>query len=232
LPPLDGGRMFYGKCLVCSNRLKDDQIFCSECLKYALHLSRKCSRCGGFSIIDKSSGCNLCNSRKIWFDSLFSPYIYCGTISSVISVMKYGKNSFYASILGSHLASLINYESVKDKTVIFPPMSFIDRFSRSFNQSEIIAEKIASKYKLPLIKNLIVKKRRTKPQASLTYDKRLKNLHGAFEIKKNVNGLSFLIVDDVCTTFSTINTISELLKKNGAKEVSAITIARTSPYFG
>jgi ComF family protein len=182
--------------------------------------------------MDGISGCVLCNGRKIWFDQIFSPYIYCGTVSNVISIMKYGKNRPYAAILGKHLASTLSSEAVSGKIVIYPPMSFVDRFIRSFNQSEIIAEEVASTHCLEIRKGLIRKTKRTKPQASLTYDKRLKNLQGAFKISENVKGSSFLIVDDVCTTFSTINSIAELLKRNGAKEISAITFARTSPYFG
>ncbi len=146
--------------------------------------------------------------------------------------MKYGKNRHYASIIGDHFADLLKNKKLSPKTVVFPPMGFIDKLKRTFNQSEIIAEKVALKYHLELERNIIKKTRHTKPQASLTYDKRLKNLEGAFQIRKNVKEKNFLLVDDVCTTFSTINTIAELLKKNGARRVDVVTFARTSPYFG
>ena len=43
--------------------------------------------------------------------------------------------------------------------------------------------------------------------------------------------LNFLIVDDVCTTASTIEEIAKLLKKNGAASVNGLTLARRTPYF-
>jgi competence protein ComFC len=223
--------MFYGNCLICSQRLNNDHIFCDDCSRFALVLKRKCSKCGGFSIVDGVNGCPSCNGRKIWFDSIFSAYIYCGSVSNVISKMKYGKNRSYAEILGEHLSSFLISEKLSGKTIVFPPMNFFDKFKRSFNQSEILAEKISLIHNLEIRKNLIKKIKKTKPQASLSYNKRLTNLKGAFQIREPVKNIRFLIVDDVCTTFSTVNSIAEALKKEGAKEVAVATLARTSPYF-
>lgn len=94
-----------------------------------------------------------------------------------------------------------------------------------------MADKIAYRHNLVFDNKLLKKVKRTKPQASLSYEERQTNLKKAFELKRKVKNENFLIVDDVCTTLSTINTIAELLKKNGAKSVNAVTFARTSQYF-
>jgi len=145
--------------------------------------------------------------------------------------MKYGKIRSYANVLGTDLAQNVPHEIVKDRIVIYPPMKLFDKFLRGFNQAEIIAEKVALKHGLKLDMKVVKKLRRTKPQASLTFEKRQINLKTAFSLSRDVKGESFLIVDDVTTTMSTINTIAELLKKNGAESINAITVARTSPYF-
>jgi len=149
----------------------------------------------------------------------------------VISKMKYGKIRSYATVLGTDLAQNVTLEIVENRTVIFPPMKLIDKFLRGFNQAEIIAEKVAMKHGLKLDMKVVRKSRRTKPQASLTFENRQKNLKNAFSLTRDVKNENFLIIDDVTTTMSTINTIAELLKKNGAKSVTAVTVARTSPYF-
>jgi ComF family protein len=145
--------------------------------------------------------------------------------------MKYGGVRYYAEIIGSYLAENVPVELVEGRTVIFPPMTFFDKFKRSFNQAEIIADKMALKHNLIFDSRLLKKVRKTKPQASLTYAQRQTNLKNAFKLTRSVKGENFLIVDDVCTTFSTINTISRLLKNNGAESVNAVTFARTSQYF-
>lgn len=149
----------------------------------------------------------------------------------MISKMKYGKIRSYATVLGTDLAQNVTLEIVENRTVIFPPMKLIDKFLRGFNQAEIIAEKVAMKHGLKLDMKVVRKSRRTKPQASLTFENRQKNLKNAFSLTRDVKNENFLIIDDVTTTMSTINTIAELLKKNGAKSVTAVTVARTSPYF-
>lgn len=145
--------------------------------------------------------------------------------------MKYGKIRYHAEIIGSYLAENVPVEIVKGRTVIFPPMTFLDKFKRSFNQAEILADKIAHRHDLVFDNRLLKKVKRTKPQASLTYEERQTNLKKAFKLTRSVENERFLIVDDVCTTFSTINTISKLLKNNGAESVNAVTFARTSQYF-
>lgn len=145
--------------------------------------------------------------------------------------MKYGKIRSYAEVLGFDLAQNLPLEIIKSRTVIYPPMKLLDKFLRGFNQAEIIAEKVAMKHSLRLDMKVLKKTRRTKPQASLTFEKRQLNLKNVFSLTRDVTNESFLIVDDVTTTMSTINTIAELLKKNGAKSVNAVTVARTSPYF-
>lgn len=216
-------------CLIC--RAKTENIFCDECGKFALKLNRFCDRCGAFTTGPDFSKCFSCHGKKLGFDRLFSLYIYCGALTTVISQMKYGKVRSFAHILGKDLAENVPPEIVKARTVIFPPMKLLDKFIRGFNQAEIVAEKVATEHNLKLDIKLVKKTRRTKPQASLTFERRQKNLKNAFKLSRDVNGESFLIVDDVTTTMSTINTIAELLKKNGAKSVNAVTVARTSPYF-
>ncbi len=218
-------------CLICGSKTADNGLFCSECGKFALTIERRCGRCGAFTLDPSKPDCNSCRGKKMFVDTIFSFYIYSGPVSSVISKMKYGKIESYAAVLGTFLAMNVPADMVKERTVIFPPMSFFHKFSRSFNQAQIIADRVASIHKLELDSKLIKKVKKTRPQASLTYEERQTNLKNAFAITKNVETRSFLIVDDVCTTFSTINSIAELLRKNGAESVNAVTVARTSPYF-
>jgi len=218
-------------CLICGSIVSGENIFCGECGRFALLLVRKCSRCGAFNLIPSDNRCFSCHGKKLYFDSIYSHYIYCGAVSTVISVMKYSRVRYYAEIIGANLAGNIPEEIIKGRTVIFPPMTFFDKFRRSFNQAEIIADKIALRHNLVFDNKLLKKARKTKPQASLTYAERQTNLKNAFKLTRPVENENFLIVDDVCTTFSTINTIAKLLKQNGAESVNAVTFARTSQYF-
>ena len=218
-------------CLVCKSAVRTDGLFCEECSKFALISARTCRFCGAFVPFPADKKCRSCKGKTLYFDSIYSRFIYCGAVESAVSMMKYGKIRHYAEVMGTHLAENVPENMIKGRTVIFPPMRFFDKFMRSFNQAEIMAEKIAIRHGLKIDHSLIRKIRKTEPQASLTYEKRQTNLRDAFRLTKSTENGKFVLVDDVCTTFSTINTISKLLRNNGAESVNAVTFARTSRYF-
>jgi len=77
------------------------------------------------------------------------------------------------------------------------------------------------------VNQLLRRVRATDPQAGLDREERMKNLKGAFQIRKaSVKGLSLLLVDDVTTTGTTLDVCAEVLREAGAKEVCAVVVAR------
>ena len=95
---------------------------------------------------------------------------------------------------------------------------------RGFNQAEDLAEKIGELLQIPVVAGLAVKKRETKSQKKLNAAERMRNLKDAFQITESVRGLRILIVDDVYTTGSTIETLAECLKESGAGEIYFVTL--------
>ncbi|MBP5406533.1 ComF family protein [bacterium] len=218
-------------CLICGNKVENKYFLCDTCNNFALKCERRCPKCGNFILTNEEKNCYSCRGRKIYFDKIYSLFIYSGAVSQLISEMKYGKAAHIAEILGEYLAENAPQQLVKERTVIFPPMRFFDKLLRSFNQAEIFADRVARKHNLKFAPKLLKKVRKTKHQAGLGYEERIRNLTDAFSLTRNVKGEKFLIVDDVCTTASTINEIAKILKENGALSVNGITFARRTPYF-
>ncbi len=218
-------------CLICGGIAENKDFLCKECAKFALFCERRCPKCGNFTLTPDEPECFSCKGKKLHFDKIFSLFIYSGSISKLISEMKYGKVRSIAEILGRYLAENAPLELIEGRTVIFPPMRFFDKLLRTFNQAEILADKVAKRHDLKFDSKLLKKVRKTAHQAGLDYEERTKNLKDAFALTRCVKGESFLIVDDVCTTASTIEEIAELLNKNGAKSVNGLTLARRTPYF-
>jgi ComF family protein len=106
---------------------------------------------------------------------------------------------------------------------------------RGFNQSYFLVKywgKIAKnfKIKIPEIRlNIIEKQKNTPSQAGLSANKREKNIKNSFAVKdaNKVCGKSFLIIDDVVTTGTTIDECAKVLKKAGARKVEALSLARS-----
>jgi len=218
-------------CLICGNKTDNKEFLCKDCIDFALKCVRRCPKCGNFLLAEEKDDCPSCRGKKIYFDTIYSLFIYSGAVSQLISGMKYGKVAHIAEVLGEYLAENAPKQLIEERTVIFPPMRFFDKLLRSFNQAEIFADRVAKKHDLKFDPGLLKKVRKTEHQAELGYEERIKNLTGAFALTRSVQGEKFLIVDDVCTTASTINEIAKILKKNGASSVNGLTFARRTPYF-
>lgn len=95
---------------------------------------------------------------------------------------------------------------------------------RGFNQSEELAKHLPNK-----TLNLLQRVKKTSSQAKLNKQERKSNIKGSFEINPNVQlpskSSTLLLLDDVCTTFSTMNEAALTLKKNGYNIVHAMALA-------
>jgi len=99
---------------------------------------------------------------------------------------------------------------------------------RGFNQAQIIAKELAKYKGIELLEKKLIRVKNIPPQTSLEASERKKNVRGAFAVKngESLKGKIILLVDDVYTTGATIKECSLALKKAGAREVRAITLAQ------
>ncbi|OGI21411.1 MAG: hypothetical protein A2808_00195 [Candidatus Moranbacteria bacterium RIFCSPHIGHO2_01_FULL_55_24] len=106
---------------------------------------------------------------------------------------------------------------------------------RGFNQSQILAERLAPLLTpgaaiVPVLPTL-TRTRHTKPQQKTrSREERLANLSGAFatlpDTKRQIRGKTLWLVDDVATTATTLTECAKVLKKAGAKRVYGIVVAK------
>lgn len=118
---------------------------------------------------------------------------------------------------------------VEDRVVIPVPLH-LKRFRwRGFNQSELLAENIASHFNFPLKKSALLRIKNNIPQADIKERReRLENIRGAFSCVDSeiVKGKRVILIDDVCTTSGTMSECAKILKFSGAKEVWGVVAAR------
>jgi len=121
---------------------------------------------------------------------------------------------------------LINNDNVLLTSV---SSTFVRRLKRWYNQSELLAKEISKitniKYQTSLVKKIYD----TWQQALLSKEKRLINLQKSFKINKKyvdkIDKKIIIIVDDVVSTWTTINTISKILKENWVQKIIWLVIA-------
>lgn len=120
----------------------------------------------------------------------------------------------------------------KDNIIItWIPMFFINKFLRWYNQTYILAQDLSKEIEIPFFE-LIRKVKYTKEQAWLSKEKRLNNLKNSFKInpkyRNKIKWKTIIIIDDVISTWTTVNEVSKVLKQNWVKNVIWLFLATWS----
>jgi len=172
--------------------------------------------------------CGACLTQPPAFDRTQVSFYFGGELMDLIHGLKYQNQMGYGQILGSLLAERVESKGV-DGLIAVPlfPKRFRDR---GYNQAELIADVVAKKLNIPLIKNAVQRVKETPSQTHLTAEQRRKNLKQAFEVNvEKLAGLSSVaLIDDVITTGATMQSLAKVIKaKTDIEGVQAWAIAKT-----
>lgn len=112
--------------------------------------------------------------------------------------------------------------------ITYVPMRLKDKLRRGYNQTALIARELSQITDKPLAP-LLKKIRNTSQQKTLGARDRRLNVKNAFSYKSrlNITGKTVLLIDDVCTTGSTLTEAASKLKAAGAAKVIAAVFAKT-----
>lgn len=170
-------------------------------------------------------------------DGLISFYRYDGPVKAAIKRLKY--KPYIADLVDCLLPSILStIEGKEDRqklgkfngfTLVAVPLHSQRERERGFNQASLIGKAIAKELRLEFVNGVLKRTRNTKPQVELKGKDRRENVVDAFAVNKNYTLYAkryVLLVDDVWTTGSTMRVCANVLKRAGAKEVWAMTIAR------
>lgn len=139
------------------------------------------------------------------------------------------------------LADLDTFENFRNPVLIPIPSSKARKKEKGFNQCELIVRELIkidqerNGNNFTLAENFLIKNIDTAHQTKVSNrKKRLENLKGSFAINqsdflisqlKNPTDYSFIIIDDVITTGSTMNEAFKTLNKAGFKKIRGFTLA-------
>jgi ComF family protein len=134
-----------------------------------------------------------------------------GALREIFHRMKYGGMKSLADPLGRDLGRLMQGDPrfAVPCSLVPVPLHRVKRRERGYNQSELIARAVSRATGIPLDSSLIVRRRYTETQTELDRDRRRENVRGAFaldpDLRRSVGGRTFVLVDDIVTTGSTLN---------------------------
>ena len=114
--------------------------------------------------------------------------------------------------------------------VTHTPVHASRRRMRGFDQAEVLSNWAGEMFLMP-VESLLVRSKKTKPQAKVDHKKRrVGTLYGIFALHPNVSELPrrVLLCDDVFTSGATMDAAAKCLKEAGVEEVWGFVIAKGS----
>jgi ComF family protein len=132
--------------------------------------------------------------------------------------------------IGHELGKVIEmYSDIEYDALIPVPIHHARIRERGFNQADIICKGISDYLGMPVKNKTIKRDKYTTSQTKLSKEERkynVKDIFKPYNKRIKLNGGTFLLVDDVLTTGSTINSAAEALLEMGANRVDAATLAK------
>lgn len=218
--------IFTKRCEFCGEVIEYDAVICDECRKLPINKEPLCESCGVSKL-----RCN-CDKKKHEYKQIVAPYIYEDKVKTAIHNFKTVSMPFLSNRFAKDIAKCVksNYKDISFDYITFIPVSKKTFKKRDYNQAYLIATKLSKLLDVEVL-DILVKVSKTKPQKSLSAKERKVNVYGAFDLKDKsaVKDKTFLIIDDVKTTGSTLNECSKMLNIYGAKAVYAATLAVAPP---
>ena len=211
------------RCLSCGREIFDGGYLCDDCKKdLPLNDGNICDRCGR-KTIQSQMACTTCKQGVQNFNKARSSFDYQKPVRQFIQKLKFYNKRFYAEVLAEYLAITYFKNMFAPDVITYVPMTEKAKRKRGYNQSEMLAKELSKRVNVEVV-DCLVKIKETKRQAKLNKAQRMKNLQGAFRVvdRKLVKNKRVLLVDDVLTTGTTVNTVSEKLLKAGATSVDVI----------
>jgi len=157
---------------------------------------------------------------------------YDDTVKKIMHHIKYRHKKHLAFEMGVLFSDTLPEQCYDVDIVVAIPLHKARLRKRGYNQAEWFARGLieGKRSAVPLMNNIVERKRNTKTQTKLDKAKRRHNLEGAFCIDSQkaelIKGKSVLLVDDVITTGATTSVCTEALLAAGCELVRVVSLVR------
>jgi len=230
--------LFPPQCAVCGVSIAGEPFphkveICDNCREELEWSDRPvCLRCGAFTTVSErdSADCVWCQPLQYAFDRAICLGPYHEGLGQLILRLKRWPQPALIRVLVRLLLTqrksrlVFNLEA---DAIVPVPRHWTARLFGGLDHVAMIAEELAHYLGLPFRPKAVRRVRLGHPQRAMPLSKRFQNARLLYALGEgNFEGQHLVVVDDVITSGATASVIAELLKKAGAKEVTAVAIAR------
>jgi len=216
--------LFPKTCLICSVKIDVDSKFTFLCKTCYYNLPTAPS---SNEILDRLL--STFDSDDIAISDAFSLFSLKGNnFLEVIHSLKY--QGFYkiGVEFGRELGNKINSVSPIQYDAIIPvPIHSAKQRERGYNQSLLIAEGVSESIGVKVDERIVMRKKYTKSQTTLNALQRKANIFNVYKTCSDsslIKNKTFLLIDDVFTTGSTINLLAMSLLEAGSRKIDCATL--------
>jgi len=206
------------RCLGCGSRTETPSLpLCPACLR-SMERAPTMAVAARLDRLAIGRGA-LDAARVLW---VFDKH---GTLQALQHALKYGDRPRYGLPLGRLMAQAYDVDFAPPDGVIPVPLHRTRQLERGYNQAAMLARGVATSLHAPLRTDLLTRPHPTRSQTHLSRRERWANVRAAFAVPTDLNGGTWLLVDDILTTGSTAVAAAQTLKNAGADAVHLLTLA-------
>ena len=213
------------RCPVCLDVLPPGRrLICPPCERKIRRVSGPvCYKCGRPLSDEREEYCRSCTRRKPSFVRSISYAEYTSpAMRRMIAEVKYHGDCQLLDYPCRDFAKRMAQEvqSWNAEALIPVPVHKERLLLRGYNQAEEIANRLAMIWKIPVDAGYLSRIKRTAAQKELTDTERMTNLYDAFQMTGEPDKYGCVIlVDDIYTTGSTLESCTRVLLRGGVKRV-------------
>lgn len=189
-----------------------------------------CALCGAECVPDARGLCAKCAGGlplaaavplPQYIDGITAGLAYGGAARNAVMRLKYEGCQYLAPFLAQYIE--IDPEWRADAIIPVPLHKSRER-SRGYNQSLLLANAVSSACGIPVDAERLVRIKATATQTAYRAAARRRNVKNAFACRGFVPYEAVVLVDDVCTTGSTVSQCARTLKRAGVERVYAAVV--------
>lgn len=220
--------LFPNRCPMCDRAITGDRVgFCPDCEKQLVLISgRVCPGCGR-PLEEEEAICKDCKGINHSFLGGRIVFSY-KQISGSIYRFKYMNRPAYAGNYAIYVNKVLGpwLKDMNPDALIPVPLYKKRLIRRGYNQAEEIANALSELTGIPVFASCVERIKNTRPQKQMDRKGREQNLKSAFIVRENVVKLyTVVLIDDIYTTGSTIESLTAELLEAGVGKVYFITLS-------
>ena len=196
-------------CYFCHSK-KDDSLICQRCYN-KIHFMP-------LTVFKEISGAKI-----------YSCTLYDEIIKRIVRDIKYHNKKKLAPLQASIMFEYWKELNKEDEYLILPvPIHPNRKKERKYNHMDLVADEFVKLTNYKINKNFLFRIKDTQKQFNLKRQERIKNIRDAFDINKEEEidkEMPILVIDDITSTGITLEEIIKVLRKNGYKNITALTLS-------